>query len=1241
MADFRQLALAFVLDDDQAKLTSIARKAASDSQRTLARHRVHDVTNIYTEIQTAAANTNPVARWVEAVQPWMPGSNDDEVMQDGQDAPDWTARAKGNGPPQSYRTCADSSSAGIPITNARFPEQRYPQAEPRTTSACIASNLSSVKLLVAFFGAMFDVDHKAGIKASATALSRIIAMKSFQPQSGYDIIQKVCTLKDDFPRQVSKTRLVVYELLRSLITDAAVASDLQYRDGASGFMNDLLHLCQLERDPDCLMVWFDILRFFMKEFSPSQEMLEEVYGSFKAYFPITLPRASQSIVTPDELKLQLRKCFCATDRLAPLALPFLIGKLDQGDGVTVNVKVDVLRTIRACIEDYSRPEQSVTPYVNRIWGSLKYEVRNGEIEDTIWATLEVLKAVTSRLKGDELRDYTLTVTRDCVNDLSNPTYTAAAGRLLISVLSANPSAFLLMVAPALTHIKENLRHPKSPLHDQDLLKILRIILETRLLLTGVHMADQDRADFAAVDSVFKTLYNDVYKKAVEVGSTTDASYDDVKLSTEAVQGAGALVCQRVVTATSHESQTQGYLLLPEGTCAEICGVLFSISSQPRDETTRSTGSDELVNEAIRALQRSIQAYPWGFRPLVERGVAIIRKSYSDPCPESVAMIQRLCSTLAYVGYLDLRQCPANGMRNFVCLSRALATELLVAIDVKADPAVWSALAAGIHSAALYFNDACMELAPQEGLMTAQDYWLSGLVDKFPELNTIGATTNEEADSRDQLLVVPEAQRRVSDAIAVAELRNDGLLITLYVCRLLYRRATKPLEVHPQSGKKALDLSDDFTGADQSAEYRYLHQLSKLVDFVVYQIGSAGLSSPQMETYFLSLFRDDFICVPSSAPGGQQTAEDKDSWNWLALGPLNALSFGILKSLRPSGVTRLYDVGVAQQILLNGTSSISSQSDAMVLPVARAIMAALANKYKLEGVSDLMATLEQHLRSALKQAGTGSTPEDRRSGLEQTLTIFTLAGGLLRRCTGKQTQGLLQLLREAPNDRTAGYRLAQGLEIVVAPQTYLTKGSGAVEKPLWMQKVYIDLVKPMIGSAVGASQEVQDPLIKANFSISVLQMVKHMRFSIYEDDSNKIVRIAISVAQTMGTGPDAKAAVEVLKNILVEAPEQAQDHIRSLITVCTSLFSSRAASTQARPEWLPRDYAGSTDDPEIEAGCGKLALEIVGGLPRMFESRYLLAYAPQVQRELCMACGHRVRDVRRTARLARAAWLDVK
>lgn len=194
---------------------------------------------------------------------------------------------------------------------------------------------------------MLDIDHKAGILASASALSRIIAMKAFQPQSGYDIIGKVCGMKEDFQRQTIKTRLAVYELLRTLISTPEVASNLQQRDGpSSAFMTNLLELCRNERDPDCLIVWFDILRIFLQQYEPTQEVLEAVFAAFKAYYPITLPRLSQSGLTPEDLKSQLRKCFSSTYRLASLSLPFLIGKLDQGDGVTVNVKVSWSRSFR-------------------------------------------------------------------------------------------------------------------------------------------------------------------------------------------------------------------------------------------------------------------------------------------------------------------------------------------------------------------------------------------------------------------------------------------------------------------------------------------------------------------------------------------------------------------------------------------------------------------------------------------------------------------------------------------------------------------------------------------------------------------------------------------------------------------------------------------------------------------------------------------------------------------------------
>jgi DNA repair/transcription protein MET18/MMS19 len=94
MADFRQLALEFVLADYEAKQTSLAQQAASGNvQRRSRTQQVH--ANYAPDLQSAPANTNPVARWVEAVQPWMPGSNGDEAMGENDETPDWTGRAKG------------------------------------------------------------------------------------------------------------------------------------------------------------------------------------------------------------------------------------------------------------------------------------------------------------------------------------------------------------------------------------------------------------------------------------------------------------------------------------------------------------------------------------------------------------------------------------------------------------------------------------------------------------------------------------------------------------------------------------------------------------------------------------------------------------------------------------------------------------------------------------------------------------------------------------------------------------------------------------------------------------------------------------------------------------------------------------------------------------------------------------------------------------------------------------------
>ena len=214
-----------------------------------------------------------------------------------------------------------------------------------TTLECLDNSTlttSQVKLLVNYFGALFDADHKAGVLPSLKALRRLSTMATFAPQQGDDILRQLCKLGEDFRKQIPETRLAAFQLIQDLSSNPDVASALQHQYGAScGFVIDLLALCRNERNPACLIPWFAVLRDFLTQYSPSPEVTEEIFNVFSAYFPISLNRDAQkaSGISADELKLALRRCFASHHRVAKLAIPFLLKKLDQGDGVTVNVKV--------------------------------------------------------------------------------------------------------------------------------------------------------------------------------------------------------------------------------------------------------------------------------------------------------------------------------------------------------------------------------------------------------------------------------------------------------------------------------------------------------------------------------------------------------------------------------------------------------------------------------------------------------------------------------------------------------------------------------------------------------------------------------------------------------------------------------------------------------------------------------------------------------------------------------------
>lgn len=482
-------------------------------------------------------------------------------------------------------------------------------------------------------------------------------MQTFEATLGDDIIANICKLGEDFKLQTPGTRLELYELFLGLLRDPAVANDLEYRHGNTcGFMTNLLDLCKNERDPQNLMKWFEILKTFLQNFSPSEDITTEVFKTVSAYFPISLrASATPAGITADDLKNAVRSCFAAHYRVANHAIPYLINKLDQGDAVTVAVKVDILQTLDACLLQYEHPKQSVVPFSNQIWSSLKYEVRNGEIPDTVKATLKVIRSLTTRLDDNELRSFLADSWRDLVEDLSSPTYTAQAGRLLVAITGATVAAFATITPKAIPHIQTTLKHTQSGSHKQELVALLNSILTVRSHLVDILKEDAsvDQSSGLLKDELFgDPIFFDAYLPLWEECSAGEITTEKVGILKKIMEGLAALVGQQ------SSGVSPPHQLCSAPTCERIVGwlvrpsVVYPLEGiQPNESTASGDASQDIRDAAVAALKEAVPLYPPAFQLLLQQYISSLKVAYQNR-PASYGLpfeIMLVASTLSDVG----------------------------------------------------------------------------------------------------------------------------------------------------------------------------------------------------------------------------------------------------------------------------------------------------------------------------------------------------------------------------------------------------------------------------------------------------------------------------------------------------------------------------------------------------------------------------------------------------------------
>jgi DNA repair/transcription protein MET18/MMS19 len=199
--------------------------------------------------------------------------------------------------------------------------------------------------MVTYLTARIETAHVAGVKETALGLRALAAMSHFDTNDAIQICRKIFSSAPHFNENSASARFEVYKLVDLFLNEHRATIKRMEEE----FINGIVSLAELEKDPRCLMVYFSILSVILAEWD-IQEEVKNLWESVSRYYPITFRAKPDDPIgiTPNELKLRLRMCMAATSEFAPMAFPFLIEKLDFQ--VTANVKVSGCLTYELCYE---------------------------------------------------------------------------------------------------------------------------------------------------------------------------------------------------------------------------------------------------------------------------------------------------------------------------------------------------------------------------------------------------------------------------------------------------------------------------------------------------------------------------------------------------------------------------------------------------------------------------------------------------------------------------------------------------------------------------------------------------------------------------------------------------------------------------------------------------------------------------------------------------------------------------
>ncbi|KAI4325317.1 hypothetical protein MLD38_030729 [Melastoma candidum] len=224
---------------------------------------------------------------------------------------------------------------------------------------------------------MFFVDRLADWRAQRGALVGCLALLRRKGDVGMVTIGDAKAAIQSFRKNVhvqthgQHDRLLCFELLECLLE--------KYPEAVMSLGNDIFYLVteatEYEKDPDCLLLMFRVVRLVFQLFSDSSGPLDsEAEGLFDIlgrYFPIyfTHSKAKDIDVKRDKLSEELMLAFACTPLFEPFAVPLLVEKLSSSVRLA---KTDSLKYLSYCALKYGADRMG--EHAAEIWCSLKREV---------------------------------------------------------------------------------------------------------------------------------------------------------------------------------------------------------------------------------------------------------------------------------------------------------------------------------------------------------------------------------------------------------------------------------------------------------------------------------------------------------------------------------------------------------------------------------------------------------------------------------------------------------------------------------------------------------------------------------------------------------------------------------------------------------------------------------------------------------------------------------------------------